>query len=128
MSLQAVRDFLSRVVEDEELLKELTLALEAEDDRTAVAKLANQRGFRFTPEELWTEVQNLQAEYVRQADAAVAALSDEELEEVAGGAIPVMPLLLSGVMLGGATMMAPNASISLTRTTSVLPQSQQPKW
>ncbi len=125
MSLQAVRDFLSRVVEDEELLKELTLALEAEDDRTAVAKLANQRGFRFTPEELWTEVQNLQAEYVRQADAAVAALSDEELEEVAGGAIPVMPLLLSGVMLGGATIMAPNAS---ARTTSVLPQSQQPKW
>ncbi len=62
MSLEAVRDFLSRVVEDEELLKELTLALEAEDDRTAVAKLADQRGFRFTPEELWTEVQNLQAE------------------------------------------------------------------
>ncbi|MCF2971023.1 Nif11-like leader peptide family natural product precursor [Synechococcus sp. Nb3U1] len=84
MSLQAVRDFLNRVVEDEQLLKDLTLALEAEDDRAAVAHLASKRGFHFSPEELWTEVQNLQAEYVRQADAAVAALSDEELEGVGG--------------------------------------------
>ncbi|MEN9221420.1 MAG: Nif11-like leader peptide family natural product precursor [Thermostichus sp. BF3_bins_97] len=128
MSLQAVRDFLNRVVEDEQLLKDLTLALEAEDDRTAVAKLANQRGFCFTPEELWTEVQNLQAEYVRQANAAVADLSDEELEEVAGGATAMMPLLLSGMMLGGATIMAPKGFVPLMQSASGVPPSQQPKW
>lgn len=125
MSLQAVRDFLNRVVEDEQLLKDLTLALEAEDDRAAVAHLASKRGFHFSPEELWTEVQNLQAEYVRQADAAVAALSDEELEGVAGGAAAVMPLLLSGVRLGGATIMAANDFAPLSSGVS---PSQQPQW
>ncbi|MEN9231480.1 MAG: Nif11-like leader peptide family natural product precursor [Thermostichus sp. DG02_5_bins_236] len=120
MSLQAVRDFLNKVIEDEALLKELTLALEAEDDQTAVAHLANKRGFHFSPEELWAEVQSLQAEYIRQVDAAVAALSDEELEVVAGGTTSAMPLLLSGVMLGGATIMAPSSS--------AISPSQQPKW
>ncbi len=78
MSAEAVSDFLQKVTEDEALMGELAQAMEAEDDRAAVAQLAISKGYDVTPDELWAEVQKRQAE-------AGSELSDEELESVAGG-------------------------------------------
>lgn len=78
MSAEAVSDFLKKVAEDEALMGELAQAMEAEDDRAAVAQLAISKGYDVTADELWEEVQKRQAE-------AGTELSDEELESVAGG-------------------------------------------
>ncbi len=84
MSAEAVSDFLQKVAEDEALMGELAQAMEAEDDRAAVAQLAISKGYDITPDELWAEVQKRQAE-------AGSELSEEELESVAGGFLFPIP-------------------------------------
>ena len=86
MAITAVQEFLGKVGQDEALQAELAQALEAENDREAVTQLAKAKGYDFSPEELWTEVQKRQA----QAQAQAGELSDEDLEEVAGGATPTI--------------------------------------
>ncbi|MGD1931534.1 MAG: Nif11-like leader peptide family natural product precursor [Leptolyngbyaceae cyanobacterium] len=86
MSTAAVQEFLRKVAEDESLQGELAQALEAENDRQAVTELANSKGYEFTPEELWAEIQRRQTEFEKFKRAG--ELSDEELEETAAGAIP----------------------------------------
>ncbi|MBE7385634.1 MAG: Nif11-like leader peptide family natural product precursor [Leptolyngbya sp. SIO1E4] len=87
MTTTAVQDFLTKVGEDQELQGEMAKALEAENDREAVTALAQAKGYEFTSEELWAEVQARQAE-LEQRQAA-GELTDEELEAVAGGEIVV---------------------------------------
>ncbi|MCJ2543403.1 Nif11-like leader peptide family natural product precursor [Thermostichus vulcanus] len=77
MSAQAVTEFLTKVTENEDLMKEVIQVLDAEDDREAVASLAAQKGFEFTPEELWAEVYRRQAEFSRRQD--LGELTDKEI-------------------------------------------------
>lgn len=86
MSAIAVQDFLTQVSEDQTLQGELAQALEAENDRQAVTELAKSKGYEFTSEELWAEIQQRQADFEQRRQAG--ELSDEELEEVAGGGTP----------------------------------------
>ena len=86
MSATAVQGFLGKIAEDESLQSELAKAMEADDDRAAVTELAKSKGYEFTSEELWAEIQARQAE-LEQRQAA-GELSDEELEAVAGGGTP----------------------------------------
>jgi predicted ribosomally synthesized peptide with nif11-like leader len=88
MTIAAVQEFLSKVAEDQALQSELAQVLEAENDRQAVTDLASSKGYEFTPEELWAEIQRRQAEFERRKQAG--ELSDEDLEEVAGGATPAI--------------------------------------
>ena len=85
MTTVAVQEFFNKVAEDEALQAELVKAMEAENDRQAVTDLAEKKGYDFTPEELWAEVQKRQAEAEKKPEAG--ELSDEELEAVAGGEI-----------------------------------------
>ncbi len=105
MSAEAVSDFLKKVAEDEALMGELAQAMEAEDDRAAVAQLAISKGYDVTADELWAEVQKRQAE-------AGTELSDEELESVAGGFLFPIP----GFPGGGGGFPFP------------LPKIPKPKW
>ncbi|MFQ3612702.1 MAG: Nif11-like leader peptide family natural product precursor [Cyanobacteriota bacterium] len=106
MSAQAVTDFLTKVTENEDLMKEVIQVLDAEDDREAVASLAAQKGFEFTPEELWAEVYRRQAEFSRRQD--LGELTDEELEAIAGGEMLVATALTVGLVtaLGSAVSIA----------------------
>ena len=88
MSITAVQEFLAGVSEDESLQTELAEALQAENDRQAVADLAKAKGYEFSTDELWAEVQARQAEV--QARQEAGELSDEELEAVAGGEVAIM--------------------------------------
>ena len=83
MTISAVQEFLDKVAEDEALQAELSQALEAENDRQAVTELAQSKGYEFSPEELWAEVQKRQAEAQQSQESE--ELSDRELEAVAGG-------------------------------------------
>jgi len=65
--------------------------LESENDREAVTALAKSKGYDFSSEELWAEIQKRQAE-LNQHEAS-GKLSDEELKAVAGGATPVFVLI-----------------------------------
>ena len=87
MTTTAVQEFLTKVGEDEALQAELATALEAENDRQAVTELAESKGYDFTPEELWAEVQKLQDEAQKKQEEG--ELSDEELEAVAGGEVGI---------------------------------------
>ena len=87
MSTKKVEEFLNNVGEDEALQAELSKALEAENDREAVTALAKSKGYDFSSEELWAEIQKRQAEFNQQE--ASGELSDEELEAVAGGGTPL---------------------------------------
>jgi len=78
---------LNNVGEDEALQPELSKALESENDREAVTALAKSKGYDFSSEELWAEIQKRQAELNQQE--ASGKLSDEELEAVASGISPV---------------------------------------
>jgi len=72
--------------------------LEAENDREAVTALAKSKGYDFSSEELWAEIQKRQAEFSQQE--ASGELSDEELEAVAGGATPaITPLSIASAGL-----------------------------
>lgn len=83
MSIAAVQDFLSKVSDDQALQEELAKAMGAENDREAVTALAHAKGFDFTSDELWQEIQARQSE--AQERQAAGELTDEELEAVAGG-------------------------------------------
>jgi predicted ribosomally synthesized peptide with nif11-like leader len=83
MSIAAVQDFLSKVSDDQALQEELAKAMGAENDREAVTALAQAKGFDFTSDELWQEIQARQSE--AQERQAAGELTDEELEAVAGG-------------------------------------------
>ena len=88
MEITKVEAFLNQISEDEALQAELVKALEAENDREAVTELANSKGYDFTSDELWAEIQKRQAEFEQKQTSG--ELSDEELEAVAGGG----PLIL----------------------------------
>jgi predicted ribosomally synthesized peptide with nif11-like leader len=113
MSLQSVNDFLTQVSQDEELMKEMFEAMEADDDRQAVADLAISKGFDLTADELWEEVQR------RQAEAPASELTDEELEAVAGGEVKVSLTIAIVSATVGAT-----ASV----VTGWIPKPPKPKW
>ncbi|QZZ21560.1 Nif11-like leader peptide family natural product precursor [Leptothermofonsia sichuanensis E412] len=83
MSNTAVQEFLTKVSEDQALQEELAKAMEAEDDRQAVTDLAQSKGYSFTADELWQEIQARQAEAQQRQESG--ELSEEELEAVAGG-------------------------------------------
>ena len=100
MTVTAVQEFLTKVGEDEALQGELATALDAENDRQAVTELADSKGYDFTPEELWAEVQKRQAE----APEGAGELSDEDLEAVAGGATPALAVGVIGVSIGGGAL------------------------
>ncbi|MBE7383673.1 MAG: Nif11-like leader peptide family natural product precursor [Leptolyngbya sp. SIO1E4] len=82
MSIKSVKDFIAALAEDESLQSDLAKALEAENDREAVTELAKSKGYDFTPEELWAEIERRQATGDRLTNNE---LSDAELEAVAGG-------------------------------------------
>ena len=88
MTVESVKTFFEEVSQNESLQAELAVALEAENDRQAVTELAQSKGYSFSSEELWQEVQARQAELQRRQEAG--ELSDEELESVAGGETSVI--------------------------------------
>ena len=88
MSIEAVNQFLQKVSEDNSLQEELSQALNSENDRQAATDLGAKHGYMFTPDELWTEIQNRQSEF--QQNPSNAELSEEELETVAGGITPTV--------------------------------------
>jgi predicted ribosomally synthesized peptide with nif11-like leader len=87
MSNQKVEEFLTKVGEDPSLQTELSHALESDNDRQAVTDLAKSKGYEFSSDELWAEVQKRQAEFSTKQTAG--ELSEEDLEAVAGGATPI---------------------------------------
>jgi len=98
MSHTKVEDFLNKVGEDEALQAELSKALESENDREAVTALAKSKGYEFSSEELWAEIQKRQAEFNQKETAG--ELSDEELEAVAGGVTPTVVITSITVAAG----------------------------
>lgn len=100
MALATVGEFLDQIGTDTALQAELSQALEAENDREAVTAIARSRGYQFSSDELWQEVQSRQAEFQRRQEAG--ELSDEELEAVAGGITPTAVLgAVSAAVSGG---------------------------
>ena len=87
MSAEAVNQFLDLASKNEQLAQEIAKAMEAENDRQAVTDLAVSKGYQFTSDELWAEIQKRQADFQKRQDAD--ELTEEELEAVAGGATPV---------------------------------------
>jgi predicted ribosomally synthesized peptide with nif11-like leader len=83
MTTSHVQSFLEQVTNDQRLQEELATAMEAENDRQAVTDLARSKGYEFTPDELWQEIQNRQA--ALESHRNNGELSEEELEGVAGG-------------------------------------------
>ena len=83
MSTVSVQDFLNKVSEDQALQAEVAKAMEAENDREAVTKLANSKGYDFSTEDLKTEIEAREADFAKRQEAG--ELSDDELEAVAGG-------------------------------------------
>ncbi|AFY58613.1 bacteriocin propeptide, TIGR03798 family/class IIb bacteriocin, lactobin A/cerein 7B family [Rivularia sp. PCC 7116] len=88
MSIEAVNKFLDKVAQDSTIQEELAQAMQAENDRQAVVDLGAKHGFEFTGDELVTEIEKRQ-----KAAAESGELSEEELEAVAGGAFPIIPLI-----------------------------------
>ena len=84
----SVEKFLEDVNSDSGLQEELAKALEAENDREEVTKLANSKGYNFTSEELWKEIQKREKDLQKREEAG--ELSDEELEAVAGGGVSMI--------------------------------------
>ncbi|MDJ0714348.1 MAG: Nif11-like leader peptide family natural product precursor [Prochloraceae cyanobacterium] len=101
MSAEAVNQFLDLASKNEQLAQEIAKAMEAENDRQAVTDLAVSKGYQFTSDELWAEIQKRQADFQKRQDAG--QLTEEELEAVAGGAtplitaIPIVSAAVSGV-------------------------------
>lgn len=113
MAITSVQEFLTKVGQDQALQTELATALEAENDRQAVTELAKSKGYDFSPEELWAEVQKRQAA----AQEAAGELSDKALEEVAGGLTP------GAIPIASAVAGAASASFTVTNTVG-----QKIKW
>lgn len=109
MATTAVQEFLDKVGQDQALQAELGQAMEAENDREAVTELGKSKGYNFSPEELWAEVQKRQAESQKTIQAG--ELSDAELEEVAGGATPTT-VALTIVSAGGVASASAGLSVN----------------
>lgn len=105
MSNLKVQEFLNKVGEDSSLQTELSHALESDNDRQAVTDLAKSKGYEFSSDELWAEVQKRQSEFA--AKQTGGELSEEDLEAVAGGATP---LLVVGVGFAAARGYAAGSS------------------
>lgn len=91
MAVEAVGQFFQAVAGDQSLQAELLQAMQAENDREAVTQLGNEKGYDFTSDELWAEVQKRQAEFEKRREAG--ELTDEELELIAGGLTPGSPFV-----------------------------------
>lgn len=100
MAVEAVSQFFQAIAQDQSLQAELLQAMQSENDRVAVTELANHRGFNFTSEELWAEVQKRQAEFEQRQQAG--ELTDEELEAVSGGITPTF-FVLSAIIVASAS-------------------------
>jgi hypothetical protein len=61
-----------------------------------VIALAKSKGYDFSSEELWAEIQKRQAEFNQQE--ASGELSEEELEAVAGGGTPAITVPIFTVL------------------------------
>lgn len=112
MSTAAVSEFLEKVGGDQALQADLVKAMQAPNDREAVTQLANDKGFEFTSEELWAEVQQRQQEFESRQTAG--ELSDEELEAVAGGATPTFIFVTIGISVGSAASVTVAAGTQTT--------------
>ncbi|MFN6486739.1 MULTISPECIES: Nif11-like leader peptide family RiPP precursor [unclassified Nostoc] len=88
-----VQEFLNKIAEDQSLQSELAQALESDNDREAVTALAKSKGYEFSSDELWAEIQKRQAEF--SAKETAGELSDAELEQVAGGLTPTTVAIAS---------------------------------
>lgn len=93
MSIETVNQFLTKVSQDEKLQTELSQAVKEQESATAAVELADQHGYKFTPEEFEQQIQKMQK-------AQDGELSEEELETVAGGLAPLAVAAL-GSLLGG---------------------------
>jgi predicted ribosomally synthesized peptide with nif11-like leader len=92
MSNQNVQEFLTKVEEDPSLQTELSHAIESDNDRQAVTDLAKSKGYEFSSDELWAEVQKREAEFsIKQTGGE---LSEAELEAVSGGISLIGALIL----------------------------------
>jgi predicted ribosomally synthesized peptide with nif11-like leader len=81
MSVQSARDFIKRIETDEDLKEQL----EAAPDHETRRQIVQSAGFDFTEDEFKQMVDELAA-------AASQELTEEELQEVAGGRIGWCPL------------------------------------
>jgi predicted ribosomally synthesized peptide with nif11-like leader len=95
MSNPKVHEFLNKIGEDTSLQAELSHALESDNDRQAVTDLAKSKGYEFSSDELWAEVQKRQAEFSTKQTSE--ELSEEDLEAVAGGSTPLFAYGISKV-------------------------------
>jgi predicted ribosomally synthesized peptide with nif11-like leader len=107
MSNQKVEEFLTKVGEDPSLQTELSHALESDNDRQAVTDLAKSKGYEFSSDELWAEVQKRQAEFANKQTAG--QLSEEDLEAVAGGVWGAVAGVAANFVGGVAGSLASNA-------------------
>jgi predicted ribosomally synthesized peptide with nif11-like leader len=85
MSIANVQSFLEQVTQNQSLQEELATAMEAENDRQAVTALGQSKGYDFTADELWQEIQKRQTEIQSNKDAG--ELSESDLETIAGGGV-----------------------------------------
>jgi predicted ribosomally synthesized peptide with nif11-like leader len=115
MSNTKVVDFLNKIGEDALLQTELAQALEADNDREAVTALAKSKGYEFSSDELWAEVQKRQSDF--SARQAAGELSDAELEAVSGGLIPLVPVGISvaTAIVGSAGTAGFSAAVSISK-------------
>ncbi len=97
MSSEAVNQFLNQANEDEQLAQEIAKAMDSDNDRQAITELAATKGYQFTSEELWAEIQKRQSEFEQRQEAG--ELNEEELEAVAGGACTTA-IPIAGAALG----------------------------
>jgi predicted ribosomally synthesized peptide with nif11-like leader len=109
MSNPKVQEFLNKIGEDSSLQTELTHALESDNDRQAVTDLAKSKGYEFSSDELWAEVQKRQAEFATKQTAG--ELSEEDLEAVAGGVTP----LAAGLIIAGGGAAGVGTGIAVSR-------------
>jgi predicted ribosomally synthesized peptide with nif11-like leader len=101
-----VQEFFNKIEEDQALQTELAKALESDNDREAVTALAKSKGYEFSSDELWAEIQKRQADFASRE--AAGELSDTELEAVAGGATPI-----AGIAVASAAATIFSASYSV---------------
>lgn len=87
MSIEAVNQFLIKVIQKQQLRVEIARVIKTRNPRQAVTELGAKHGYEFTPEELVIQLQNYQNQSL--ARAASNELSEEELETVAGGMVGI---------------------------------------
>ncbi len=88
MSKEAVNKFLQTLTENSELRNEVAKVINGENYNQAATELAAKHGYKFTSNELWAEIKEIQSQFEqRQAEGK---LSEEELEAVAGGISPTV--------------------------------------